>query len=486
MVETLSQQIDYSAEEIDFSQSSYTAVVSDLHLCEAEQPNPRHPLWKKFKSKEFFFDEEFSTFLKFIQDEAREKQVELILNGDIFDFDSVTSRPERPGYHVSWLESRRGLDSEREKSIYKIEVILRDHPVWVECMSSFIRAGNRVIFVIGNHDLEINWIEVQKRILDIFQLSNEHRRQVRFVEWFYISNKDTLVEHGHQHDPFCCNKDPVNPVVVDYNRLLIRLPFGDLVCRYLSNGMGFFNPHVDATYLLSAWGFTKVYFRYMLRAQPLLIWTGFWTSVVTFVQTLRHATMRTLQNPLTIEDRVDEIAKKSNATPRMVREMQQLFSPSISDSPFKILKELWLDRAFIFILGFFLLIYVFLLVDKIYDISFYWLLLPVAILFPPYFIYSRNVQSYVSFYKKPDEETLTMSGLITSTKRIIYGHTHILRHEVIGAIEHLNPGTWSPAFLDVECTQLQGQKAFIWITPQTEGGRSARLLQVDGQKVREL
>ncbi|MBY0383719.1 hypothetical protein K2X05_01055, partial [bacterium] len=214
--------------------------------------------------------------------------------------------------------------------------------------------------------------------------------------------------------------------------------------------------------------------------------TGFWTTVVTFIQTLRHGSLRTLQNPLTIEDRVDEIAKKANATPRMVREMQPLFVQPISDSPGKILKELWLDRAFIFLLGFFLLIYVFLLVDKIYDISFYWMLLPVALLFPPYFIYSRNVQSYVSLYKKPDEESLTMSGMITGTKRIIYGHTHVLRHEVIGAIEHLNPGTWSPAFLDVECTQLQGQKAFVWITPDVESGRAARLLQVSGQKIIEM
>ncbi len=486
MVETLTTQIDFSSEEVDFSTSAFTAVVSDLHLCEAEPTHRHRPLWKKFKSKEFFFDHEFQTFLNYLETQAGEKEVELVLNGDIFDFDSVTSHPEEPGYHVSWMESRRGLDSEKEKSIYKIEVILRDHPLWVEAVSNFIRRGHRAVFVIGNHDLELNWIDVQKRILDILQLTTEQRRQVRFVEWFYISNKDTLIEHGHQHDPFCCSKDPVNPVVVDYNRLLIRLPFGDLVCRYLSNGMGFFNPHVDSTFLLSAWGFTKVYFRYMLRAQPFLVFTGFWTTLVTFIQTLRHATMRSLQNPLTIEDRIDEIAKKANASPRMVREMQQLFAQPISDSPLKILKELWLDRAFLILIGFFLVLYAFLLIDRIYDISFYWLLLPMVVLFPPYFIYSRNVQSYVSYYKKPDEETLTMSGLITATKRIIYGHTHTLRHEIIGAIEHLNPGTWSPAFLDVECTKLEGQKAFVWIYPQEDGGRSAKMLQVRGESVVEL
>lgn len=477
--------VDFS-EEIDFTKATYTAVVSDLHLCEAEPPNKRHPLWKKFKTKEFFFDHEFALFLEDIQKRAEGKTVELVLNGDIFDFDSVTSYPETAHYNISYLESRRGLDTEKEKSLYKIDVILRDHPEWVSSLAKFISDDNRVIFIIGNHDLELNWLDVQKRILDTLNLNEDDRRRVRFVEWFYVSNKDTLIEHGHQYDPFCCSKDPVNPIVVDYNRLLVRLPFGDLACRYLSNGMGFFNPHVDSNFLLTAWGFTKVYFKYMLRAQPLLIWTGFWSSLVIFIQTVRHGTLQSRQNALTIEDRIDEIAKKSNATPRMVREMQALFTQPIAESPLKIARELWLDRAFMVLLALFLLLYLFLLVDKIYAISFYWVFVPIMTLFPPYFLYARNVHSYVHQYKQPDEEKMAMAGMITSTRRSVFGHTHVLRHEVIGGIEHLNPGTWSPAFLDVECTKKEGQNAFVWIAPSATGAmREAKLFLVKGENVQE-
>lgn len=485
-MDSTTMNVDFS-EEIDFSKAQYTAVVSDLHLCEAEPPSRKHPLWKKFKTKEFFFDQQFAFFLEDIQRRADGKTVELVLNGDIFDFDSVTTYPASAQYHVSWLESRRGLDPEKEKSLYKIDVILRDHPEWIKCLSQFIADDNRVVFVIGNHDLELNWIEVQKRILDALQLNEEDRRRVRFAEWFYISNKDTLIEHGHQRDPFCCSKDPINPIVIDYNRLLVRLPFGDLACRYLSNGMGFFNPHVDSNYMLSAWGFTKVYFKYMLRAQPLLIWTGFWTSVVIFIQTVRHNTLPARQNALTVEDRVDEIARKANATARMVREMQALFVQPIAESPLKIARELWLDRAFMLLFALFLLLYLFLLVDKIYAISFYWVFAPILLLFPPYFLYARNVQSYVFQYKTPDEEKMTMAGMITNTRRSVFGHTHLLRHEVVGGIEHLNPGTWSPAFLNVECTQREGQNAFVWIASSTPGApREAQLYQVNGKHVHEL
>ena len=34
-------------EEVDFTKANFTAIVSDLHLCEAEPVDPDFPLWKK-------------------------------------------------------------------------------------------------------------------------------------------------------------------------------------------------------------------------------------------------------------------------------------------------------------------------------------------------------------------------------------------------------------------------------------------------------
>ena len=81
----------------------HTAIISDLHLCEAEPVNPRFPLWKKYKTKEFFYDHVIEDFLKHIESIAHGQPIELILNGDIFDFDSVVSTPENPPYNVSWI-----------------------------------------------------------------------------------------------------------------------------------------------------------------------------------------------------------------------------------------------------------------------------------------------------------------------------------------------------------------------------------------------
>ena len=63
----------------DFSKANYTAIISDLHLCEAEPVHPKYPLWKKFKTKEFFFDDEFDDFLKLISFKTFELVSDFIL-----------------------------------------------------------------------------------------------------------------------------------------------------------------------------------------------------------------------------------------------------------------------------------------------------------------------------------------------------------------------------------------------------------------------
>ena len=419
---------------------------------------------------------------------AEGQEVELVLNGDIFDFDSVTTMPEEPPYEVSWIEKARGLFPESEKSVFKLETILDDHKEWLDALRWFVSCGHRVVFVIGNHDLELHWPKAQSLLLRKLDLPEAFRENVRFCEWFYISNEDTLIEHGNQQDPYCLCHDPLNPYVQQYNKVEIRLPFGNIACRYMINGMGFFNPHVDGNYIMSITEYLQFFFKYMLRAQPLLVWDWFWGSWQTLIKSLSDALLPALKDPLRIEDRVEEVAAKANATPRMVRELRELFAHPAARRPMIILRELWLDRAFLILIGLVVLAQVFLFIKQVYDISFFWMFIPLAFLIPFFLFYSRSIRSNVTHYKEPQDDILAMTGAITKTRRIIYGHTHIVRHEVIGAIEHLNPGSWSPAFLDVECTKPIGQKTFVWISPSENDARESRLYQFrkDAEKIGDL
>ncbi len=465
--------------DLDFRHADFTAVISDLHLCEENIVNPKFPLWKKYKTKEFFFDDVFSDFLDKIHEMSRGKPIELILNGDIFDFDSVMNIPEAPPFRLTKMEVHRGMHPQEEKSAIKMATILSTHTVWVSALKSFLNRGHRAVFIIGNHDLELHFPEVQEILLKKICSSFQQRDQVRFTEWFYISNQDTLIEHGNQYDPYCRCEDPVNPFVQCHGAKEVRLPFGSWATRYIINGMGFFNPHVDSNFIMSFWQYIRFFFRYMVRAQPLIVWTWLSGSFMALVQTIGDQLRPALRDPLTFEERIEDIARRSNATPGMTRQLSELFIPSAARSPWLIARELWLDRALILLGTFYLLFNLYLLIHSIIPISIVWFLLPSILFLPPLIFYSSFVDSDVIRFKEPQERVLTLTSLITKVHRVVYGHTHIVRHEIIGAVEHLNSGCWSPAFVDVECRQPIDQKTFVWIFREGESDspRKAQLLK---------
>lgn len=459
-----------------FKRASHTAIISDLHLCEAQPLNAKYPLWKKFKTSEFFFDKDFVNFLEEIEAKAFPEPVELILNGDIFDFDSVVKIPKDPLYRIDWLEKKRGLYPRPERSQFKIRTILEDHPIFVGALRNFLLAGHKVVIVIGNHDLELHFPEVQEEILAQLNLPGEAPGRLRFVDWFYISNHDTLIEHGNQYDPYCLCEDPVHPFSQGYNYIYLRLPFGNLACRYIMNGLGFFNPHVDSNYIMSMGQYINIFLRYMARAQPLLLVTWFWGSVVTLYAAVKDHLSTAVRNPLRIEDRIESMADKANADPRMIREMRELIVTPAASQPFLLMRELWLDRAFILLVAFFVVFEIFSVLKGIFSISLFWAFIPLFLFLPFFLFYSKSIKSLVSGYKEPDDRILQTTSAITKVKRIIYGHTHQARHEVIGSVEHLNPGCWSPAFLDIECTKPLDQKNYVWISPAEGAERKAELV----------
>jgi len=458
----------------------YTAIVSDLHLCEAEPVNPRFPLWKKFKTRQFFFDDVFAEFLLHLEQKSHGQPIELILNGDIFDFDGVMRMPEDPPFRVSWLEKQRGLFPRPERSKFKMEVILKEHETFTRALRDFLLRGNRAVLIAGNHDLELHYPEVQAEILKALDLPKEIENRFIFSDWFYISNSDTLIEHGNQYDPYCVCEDPIHPFLQSYNYKTIRLPFGNLACRYMVNGMGLFNPHVDSNYIMTLPQYIRFFLKYVIRVQPLLVWTWFSGSMITLWHSFVDRFDEPIRDPLRVEDRVNDIAKRANAKPRMVRELRELFASSATNNPFMIARELWLDRAFLILIAFFVIGEVMILIRQVFEVSFLWAFIPFFLIFPFFLFYSKSVASMVSSFKEPDEKILSTAGAITHVSRIVYGHTHLARHEMIGAVEHLNSGCWSPAFTDVECTKAIDMKTFVWIEPHHEGRRAQLLTFKDG------
>ena len=460
-----------------------TAIISDLHLSDAEPSRPkykiRNALWKKFKTIDFFIDQALIEFLDEIQKKSNGKMIELILNGDIFDFDSVMAQPENPIFKLHWIETQRGLFPKEERSLFKATVIIEEHAQFISALSSFIQKGHSVVVIPGNHDVEFHFEKVQKKFIESLNLNVMDEKRVRFVSWFYISNNDTLVEHGHQQDPYCLCENPLNPFLIDYNELTIRLPFGNVACRYIMNGMGLFNPHVDTNYIMSVTEYLQFFFKYLIRTQPLIIWTWLWGSMATMYHVTKDRFSEPFKPKNGMENVVNAAAEKSNTSPRIVRELHELFPTPAVQNPLLIAKELWLDRLFLFTAGLIFIFFVMYPLKNIFSFSIYWFIIPPLLLMPFFIFYARSVTSLVASYKEPDENLFTKQAAITGVNRIVYGHTHSARHEFYGSVEHLNSGSWSPGFTDVNCTESVERNNYIWITDDEENvnTRKAELCQ---------
>jgi UDP-2,3-diacylglucosamine pyrophosphatase LpxH len=462
---------------VDAGPRPETIIVSDMHLADAEPVVPRRPYWRAYKQARFFIDDDFARLLRHVQAQAT-GPVELILNGDIFDFDSITRLPERMEGPASWIVRFRGLPSEEWMSLFKIDLIIAEHPTWFEALRSFVAQGHRAVFVIGNHDAELHWPSVQERVRRALEPEVEgEASHVTFATAFYISGGDTFVSHGHLYDPLCTEKSPIDPLILVHGRPRIRLPFGDMAMRYMLNGMGYFNPHATANYVMSAREYAAFFFQFMARTQPLLIWTWFWSALATLILSLRDFWRPEMRDPMLVEEKTESVAKRSNTTAAVVRRVMALNEPSACTDPVQVARVLWLDRGVLFLATLYLAWQLLLTVNFVWPISPWWGLLFLLLLFPPFLLYSFRVSPTDTQDNLLDERRAQHLSNITGTRTVVFGHTHGPLVRQVGPMTYVNGGFWSPAFKEPTCETRLGTQTYVRLAPRLAGPRPPELLE---------
>jgi UDP-2,3-diacylglucosamine pyrophosphatase LpxH len=230
-------------------------VVSDLHLGEGvdAEDGRLHPL------EDFFHDEAFGRFLEHLAKtyaHAAEKPA-LVLNGDIFDFLTVTSVPDgdtcrRHGIGVTDAEIHYGLDPTPVKSVYKLNRIAKGHPVFFHALARFIAAGHDVHLLRGNHDLELYFTEVQNRLRDLLVASRggaskeEIAARLHIHQWFYMEPGRCYIEHGNQYEASNSIRYPLRPILSTRKAKrpepALDYPLGSLFVRHFYNRVHRLNP----------------------------------------------------------------------------------------------------------------------------------------------------------------------------------------------------------------------------------------------------
>lgn len=188
-------------------------IASDLHLGTGVEKGRLNP------HEDFFEDERFAELLAFYDAEhGPDTEIELILNGDIFDLLQVR------------LEGVWHVEITSEIATEKLRLCLEGHPRFVRALRSFLEKDRRrLVYLPGNHDLDM-WFEEPQELFKRYVAPGERAARVRFVtgsDTYYLP-EGIQIRHGHQLERIHR---------VDYQRMtrprrdgqeVLHLPYGSL------------------------------------------------------------------------------------------------------------------------------------------------------------------------------------------------------------------------------------------------------------------
>ncbi|MGD9369732.1 MAG: hypothetical protein PVH87_28730 [Desulfobacteraceae bacterium] len=173
-------------------------VISDLHLGaghtrEGVDHSGNH-------LEDFIADQELVSFLReiWLESERDQREIELIINGDFFEFLQVPAVEHYNPAHSYPAEAY--LDSSENASVQRLNVISRGHPEVFNALSDFMHVEHpqrRITMIKGNHDVNLFWPRVKSRLREILGASGTRASLLLFADEF-VSREKIYVEHGHQ------------------------------------------------------------------------------------------------------------------------------------------------------------------------------------------------------------------------------------------------------------------------------------------------
>jgi UDP-2,3-diacylglucosamine pyrophosphatase LpxH len=444
----------------------HTVAISDIHLCEIERSDG---LWMRYRQQAYLPDNDLAAMLDALREKVasvRGDELCLVLNGDVFDFDAPRVVNGESVFH--------DLPRTAEHAVPAITAILDDHPVFVDALVRVLADGHEIVFVSGNHDVLLTLPEVRAVVLDrLIQRAGTDavRSRILFRAWFHVTPDRIVLEHGHQYDKYCAHRYPMIPFGPDPRE--IQPTMGSLTARNLVSRMGFFNPHVDSSYMLTAIGYISHWARYYLFSPHSLIASYAKGAAHVLAELVRRrfpgTRSRGRQNLLAA-------AAETGSSFRQVRHHARLFDPPAEDRLRTVIREFWVDRVALsgltIVLGL-----VFLLATR-------GPLLLGAAIAPALFLGYE-----LSSPKEPLDATWrrvqrAARGVAKAHRAsaVVLSHTHQPAGTWEDGVFYGNTGTWSPAYKDLECTELlNDERPVVWLRSDASGKVSGGLAKWNGK-----
>ncbi|MFZ2804716.1 MAG: hypothetical protein WA001_05905 [Patescibacteria group bacterium] len=439
----------------------HTVAISDIHLSQLE---PSDGLWMRYRQAPFVPDKELVVMLDALRERVRGQELELILNGDIFDFD------------VPWIKNgkTRFPDAERDAAIGVpvMRDILHDHLAFIQALGRVLADGHTVIFISGNHDVEMTLPEIRAEVryalLDAsFAAGAKESRdaisqRILFRAWFYLTRDGILLEHGHQYDETNCYRTIMQPY--DNTGKNIAPTLGALTTRYFGARLGYFNPNVDESYMLSFWGYLRHWIKYYLFSSQSILKTFFVGVAKTFINLIKD---RGDVSPQRKEKNAAAAVTEAGVGRELIDKHLALAVKPVEENTFQLLSDLGLDRILLALLA---VILAYLWAHFTNGWLEFGALVPLG-LFALYGFFAPRRSSLEELWRHVQRATQDIAATYHA-QAVIFGHTHHAEGTWENGIFYGNTGSWSAAYKDIECTiPLTDKRPIIWLT--TQDGTSA-------------
>jgi UDP-2,3-diacylglucosamine pyrophosphatase LpxH len=271
------------------------------------------------------------------------RRYRLVVNGDMIDLVGVTLMPgdagEVVGLHPD--DHHYGLGARAHSALAKLaQVIAQNRPVF-DALRRFLAAGHEIAIVIGNHDAELHWPEVQELLRQTLGSAD----RLSFHPWFFFEDGVAWIEHGHQYDPYCSFEDVLAPATDEQE---IDPSLGALLPRYV--GSRFADP-IHEAWGKGFFGFLAFWFR-QGRERVLDIGQAY---VDVFRRMAEHWQARVPERLAArralARKRLRAVARRFRLPEEPLFELMALSRPPVGADLFRIVQALMIDRLLLLLLG---------------------------------------------------------------------------------------------------------------------------------------
>lgn len=176
---------------------------------------------------DFIEDELFIDTLRKHFDQAKNYPIDFVFNGDTFDFMKAPYKGKYPRHITEKI------------SLWKLEEIRKAHPLFFIALAECLQTNpqSRVIFIHGNHDFDLEFSGIQKKLKEYITKEKKEQERILFPG-FDFTDGLIHIEHGSQLDEF---------FKVEPHKLIYDSP----------------NQIVGEPFLLKPWGYNALYEHYI-------------------------------------------------------------------------------------------------------------------------------------------------------------------------------------------------------------------------------